>query len=56
MCVQIKIACSETDTEKRKVVTVHAIKTYRGRVEIAPLILDLGTRWQWVVKYTPQPL
>jgi hypothetical protein len=23
---------------------------------IAPLILDLGTRWRWVVSLTPRPL
>jgi hypothetical protein len=28
----------------------------RGRGSIAPLILDLGTRWGWVVSVTPRPL
>jgi hypothetical protein len=32
------------------------MKTYRGSGGIAPRILDLGTRWRWVVSFTPQPL
>jgi hypothetical protein len=31
----------------------HAMKTYWGSGCIAPLILDLGTRWRWVVIFTP---
>jgi len=27
-----------------------------GSGGIAPLILDLGTRWRWVVSFTPRPL
>jgi hypothetical protein len=23
---------------------------------VAPLILNLGTRWRWMVSFTPQPL
>jgi hypothetical protein len=34
----------------------HAMKTYWGSGGIAPRILDLGTRWRWVVSFTPQPL
>ena len=33
-----------------------AQKAQRGRRCIAPLILDLGTRWMWVVNYLPQAL
>jgi hypothetical protein len=34
----------------------HAMKTYWGNGGMAPLILDLGTRWRWVVSFTPRPL
>jgi hypothetical protein len=33
----------------------HAIMVYGGG-GIAPRILDLGTRWKWVVSFTPRPL
>jgi hypothetical protein len=32
------------------------MKAYWGNGDIAPGILDLGTRWRWVVSFTPQPL
>jgi hypothetical protein len=40
---------------KGKVFTVllirhHALKAYWGSGDIAPHILDLGTRWEWVVR------
>jgi hypothetical protein len=34
----------------------HAMKTYWGSGGIAPRITDLGTRWRWVVNFTPRPL
>jgi hypothetical protein len=34
----------------------HAMKTYWGSGGIAPSILDLGTRWRWVVSFTTRPL
>jgi hypothetical protein len=34
----------------------HAMKTYWGSGGIAPRILDLGTRWRWMVSFTPRPL
>ena len=36
-------------------VPVHVKKVYRGRIGIAPLILNLGARWRSVVKahFTP---
>jgi hypothetical protein len=34
----------------------HAMKAYVGNGGIAPRILDLGTRWRWVISFTPQPL
>jgi hypothetical protein len=32
------------------------MKIYGGSEGIAPHILDLGTRWKWVVSFTSQPL
>jgi len=32
------------------------MKTYRGSGGTAPLILNFGTRWKWVVTFTPRPL
>jgi hypothetical protein len=32
------------------------MKTYWGSGGIAPRILDLSTRWRWVVSFTPRPL
>jgi hypothetical protein len=32
------------------------MKAYWGSGGIAPLILDLGTRWRFVVSFTPRPL
>jgi hypothetical protein len=34
----------------------HALKAYCGSGGIAPRILDVGTRWRWVVSFTPGPL
>jgi hypothetical protein len=31
----------------------HAMKTYYRSGGIAPRILDLGSRWRWVVSFTP---
>jgi hypothetical protein len=33
----------------------HPMKAYWGSGGIAPRILDLGTRWRWVVSLTPRP-
>jgi hypothetical protein len=30
------------------------MKAYLGSVGIVPRILDLGTRWRWVVSFTPR--
>jgi hypothetical protein len=32
------------------------MKTYWGSGSMDPSILDLGTRWRWVVSFTPRPL
>jgi len=32
-----------------KVVLLHAMKAFKRRRVIAPLILHLGARWRWVV-------
>jgi hypothetical protein len=34
----------------------HAMKTYWGSGSRAQRSLDLGTRWRWVVSFTPRPL
>jgi hypothetical protein len=34
----------------------HAMKTYWRSGCIAPRILDIGSRWRWVVSFTPRPL
>jgi hypothetical protein len=34
----------------------HAMRTYWGSGSIAPRILNLGTRWRWVVSLTHRPL
>jgi hypothetical protein len=34
----------------------HAMKAYWDSGGIAPRILNLGTRWRWVVRFTPRPL
>jgi hypothetical protein len=34
----------------------HAMKAFRGSGGIAPCIIDHGTRWRWVVGFTPRPL
>ena len=39
-----------------KVVPVHAMKAYWWRRVIAPLILNLGTIWRWVVSFALRPL
>jgi hypothetical protein len=41
---------------KCKVVHVSDMEAYRRRRVIAPLILDLGTRRRWVVKFRPREL
>jgi hypothetical protein len=32
------------------------MEVYLGSGGVAPLILDLGTTWRWVVNFTPRPL
>jgi hypothetical protein len=39
-----------------KFVLVYAMKTNAGRRHIAPLILNLGTRWRWLFNFTHWPL
>jgi hypothetical protein len=34
----------------------YAMKRYWGSRGIAPRILDPGTKWRWVVRFTPRPL
>lgn len=41
---------------KSKVVPVLVMKAHKGNRSIAPLIINLGTRWRRVVIVTPLPL
>ena len=42
---------------KKNTLPVHAMREYRGCRVIAPLvILSLGARWRWTVKFMPRPL
>jgi hypothetical protein len=41
--------------QKAKAVPLHTTKVLGGRGGIDLLILDLGTRWGWVVSVTPRP-
>jgi hypothetical protein len=36
--------------------TYHAMKMNWGSEGTAPRILNLGTRWKWVVSFAPRPL
>jgi hypothetical protein len=46
--------------QKGKVFPVHAMKAYRRNAGRAPLILNLGTRWRWLLypweRALPHPL
>jgi len=35
---------------------MHAMKVYGERWSLAPLILNLGSRWMWIVNFTLRPL
>ena len=37
-------------------VPVHVLKAYRGSRGLAPVILNLGIRWRWVVNFRHRPL
>jgi hypothetical protein len=41
--------------QKGKVFPVHGRKAYWESWVTAPLILNLGTRWRWVSKFSPRP-
>jgi hypothetical protein len=32
------------------------MKAYWGSGTMAPCVLDIGTRWRWVVSFTPRPI
>jgi hypothetical protein len=42
-----------TDRKVKGKVLVHVMKAYRENRGIAPLILNLGARWRWVINITP---
>jgi len=48
-------ALNKFEAKKGKVVPVLAMKACRSRV-LAPLILNFGTKWCWVVNFMPQLL
>jgi hypothetical protein len=37
---------------KGNIIPVYAMMTYTGSKGIAPLILNLGARWRWMVNFT----
>jgi hypothetical protein len=43
---------SHTKKNNSKFVVLHIIKAYRGNLCLASLILNLNTRWRWVVSLT----
>jgi hypothetical protein len=50
--------CTQTTALKgiSEVVPVHTMKVYSGSRGITTLILNLSTRWMWVVNFTHRPL
>jgi len=46
---------NNSNTYKGKVFFVHAMKVYRWRRCLTPLMLNLGIRWRWVVNCMTQP-
>jgi len=48
--------CQIHTIHKGKVIPIHSMKEYGGSGGIVPLIINLYTRWVWVVILTPRPL
>jgi len=48
--------CPEFRICKGNVVSVHVVKAHGRSRSIAPLILNLGTRWRRIVSHTPRPI
>jgi hypothetical protein len=48
-----KVPCHE---DTLHLIKHHAMKTYGGVEVYLPCILNLGTRWRWVVSFTLRPL
>jgi len=44
------------ELNKSKADPRQAKKTYSGNSGIAPIILNLGNRWSWVISFTPWPV
>jgi hypothetical protein len=42
-----------TDRKVKGNVLVHVMGAYRENRGIAPLILNLGARWRWVINISP---
>jgi hypothetical protein len=51
-----RVACMWLKVNSLLLTEHHAMKTYWGTEGIAPRILNLGTRWRWVVSFAPRPL
>ena len=47
---------SNTKHINSAVIYFHATKAYGGSISIVPLTFNLGTKWRWVVNFTPRPL
>jgi hypothetical protein len=55
-CQTLKIMRNYLSNKRNegKFAPVYAIWTYREKRGTAPLILILGTRWEWMVTFTPR--
>jgi hypothetical protein len=47
---------SNTKHISSAVIRVHVTKAYGGSRSIVPLIVNLGTKWRWVINYKRWPL
>ena len=45
-----------TRKDNGRVFSFHAMAAYSGSRRTAPLILNVGIRWSWVINLTPRPL
>ena len=52
----LNIICVLTIGKKGRIAPVHDMKACKGGRGIAPLILNLGIRWRWLVNIKPWPL
>jgi hypothetical protein len=50
-CDSYTFCCFMFYTKQVKLPPVHAMEAYRGSRDIAPLVINLGTKWRWVVNF-----